>query len=104
MLLFLKDMVTQALELSKKPHIVVATPGRLADHIRSSDTFDMKKLRFLVRKQLLHTHIFIQTLILHCLLKQSVNVDININNLNLAFSLDPGRGGSFAGAGLHRLH
>ncbi|XP_030073184.1 putative ATP-dependent RNA helicase DDX49 isoform X1 [Microcaecilia unicolor] len=42
------DMVTQALELSRKPHIVVATPGRLADHIRSSDTFSIKKIKFLV--------------------------------------------------------
>ncbi|XP_026873213.1 probable ATP-dependent RNA helicase DDX49 isoform X1 [Electrophorus electricus] len=42
------DMVAQALELSKKPHIVVATPGRLADHIRSSDTFNMKRIRFLI--------------------------------------------------------
>ncbi|KAK3561451.1 hypothetical protein QTP86_002821 [Hemibagrus guttatus] len=41
-------MVTQGLELSRKPHVVVATPGRLADHIRSSDTFDMKRLRFLI--------------------------------------------------------
>uniref|UniRef100_A0A672L5Y8 Probable ATP-dependent RNA helicase DDX49 n=1 Tax=Sinocyclocheilus grahami TaxID=75366 RepID=A0A672L5Y8_SINGR len=32
------DMVTQGLESSKKPHVVVATLGRLADHIRSSDT------------------------------------------------------------------
>nr|XP_014352495.1 PREDICTED: probable ATP-dependent RNA helicase DDX49 [Latimeria chalumnae] len=42
------DMVAQALELSRKPHIVIATPGRLADHIRSSDTFSMKSIRFLV--------------------------------------------------------
>ncbi|XP_035268953.1 probable ATP-dependent RNA helicase DDX49 isoform X1 [Anguilla anguilla] len=42
------DMVTQALELSKKPHVVVATPGRLADHIRSSNTFSMKKIKFLI--------------------------------------------------------
>ncbi|KAM6962487.1 putative ATP-dependent RNA helicase DDX49 [Aplochiton taeniatus] len=42
------DMITQALELSKKPHVVVATPGRLADHIRSSNTFSMKKIRFLI--------------------------------------------------------
>ncbi|XP_053369362.1 probable ATP-dependent RNA helicase DDX49 [Clarias gariepinus] len=42
------DMVTQGLELSRKPHVVVATPGRLADHIRSSGTFDMKRLRFLI--------------------------------------------------------
>ncbi|XP_063770606.1 probable ATP-dependent RNA helicase DDX49 isoform X2 [Pseudophryne corroboree] len=42
------DMIAQALELSKKPHVVIATPGRLADHIRSSNTFSMKKIRFLV--------------------------------------------------------
>uniref|UniRef100_A0A8B9J5A0 Probable ATP-dependent RNA helicase DDX49 n=1 Tax=Astyanax mexicanus TaxID=7994 RepID=A0A8B9J5A0_ASTMX len=42
------DMVAQGLELSKKPHIVVATPGRLADHIRSSDTFNMKRIKFLI--------------------------------------------------------
>ncbi|XP_037067757.1 probable ATP-dependent RNA helicase DDX49 isoform X3 [Peromyscus leucopus] len=42
------DMVAQALELSRKPHVVIATPGRLADHLRSSNTFNMKKIRFLV--------------------------------------------------------
>ncbi len=44
----LTDMVGQALELSNQPHVVVATPGRLADHIRSSDTFSMSKIQFLV--------------------------------------------------------
>lgn len=44
----LTDMVSQALELSNQPHVVVATPGRLADHIRSSDTFSMSKIQFLV--------------------------------------------------------
>ncbi|CAB1420337.1 unnamed protein product [Pleuronectes platessa] len=42
------DMVAQALELSDKPHVVVATPGRLADHIRSSNTFSMSKIQFLI--------------------------------------------------------
>ncbi|XP_078064861.1 putative ATP-dependent RNA helicase DDX49 [Mustelus asterias] len=42
------DMVTQALELSRKPHVVIATPGRLADHIRSNNTFSLKKIKFLV--------------------------------------------------------
>ncbi|KAI6072388.1 putative ATP-dependent RNA helicase DDX49 [Aix galericulata] len=41
-------MVAQALELSRKPHVVIATPGRLADHLRSSNTFSLKKLKFLV--------------------------------------------------------
>nr|XP_034171328.1 probable ATP-dependent RNA helicase DDX49 [Osmia lignaria] len=42
------DMVIQGLELSKHPHIVVATPGRLADHLTSCDTFTLKKIKFLV--------------------------------------------------------
>ncbi|XP_066490851.1 probable ATP-dependent RNA helicase DDX49 [Tiliqua scincoides] len=42
------DMVTQALELSRKPHIVIATPGRLADHLRSSSTFSLQRIKFLV--------------------------------------------------------
>uniref|UniRef100_A0A8C6PPK4 RNA helicase n=1 Tax=Nothobranchius furzeri TaxID=105023 RepID=A0A8C6PPK4_NOTFU len=42
------DMVSQAVELSNQPHIVVATPGRLADHIRSSNTFNMAKIKFLI--------------------------------------------------------
>lgn len=28
--------------------MVIATPGRLADHLRSSNTFSIKKIRFLV--------------------------------------------------------
>ncbi|XP_055514449.1 probable ATP-dependent RNA helicase DDX49 [Leucoraja erinacea] len=42
------DMVKQALELARKPHVVIATPGRLADHLRSSATFSLKKIKFLV--------------------------------------------------------
>ncbi|KAM9761413.1 putative ATP-dependent RNA helicase DDX49 [Menidia menidia] len=42
------DMVSQAMELSNKPHVVVATPGRLADHIRSSNTFSMSRIQFLI--------------------------------------------------------
>ncbi|NWR39007.1 DDX49 helicase, partial [Tachuris rubrigastra] len=45
---FPPDMVAQALQLARKPHVVVATPGRLADHLRSSSTFSLRKLRFLV--------------------------------------------------------
>ncbi|KAK3927747.1 putative ATP-dependent RNA helicase DDX49 [Frankliniella fusca] len=45
------DMVVQGQELSRKPHIVVATPGRhvkLADHLESCDTFSLKKIKYLV--------------------------------------------------------
>lgn len=42
------DMMVQGLELSKRPHIVVATPGRLVDHLDSCDTFSLQKIKFLV--------------------------------------------------------
>ena len=42
------DMMKQALQLAKKPHVVIATPGRLADHLRSTDTVSLDKIRFLV--------------------------------------------------------
>lgn len=41
-------MMVQGLELSKHPHIVVATPGRLADHLDSCDTFSLQRIKFLV--------------------------------------------------------
>ncbi|KAF3162156.1 putative RNA helicase [Orbilia oligospora] len=39
------DMRTQAISLSQKPHVVIATPGRLADHIRSSGADTIAGLR-----------------------------------------------------------
>jgi ATP-dependent RNA helicase DDX49/DBP8 len=42
------DMIRQALQLDRKPHIIVATPGRLADHISSTRTLKLNRLRFLV--------------------------------------------------------
>ncbi|KAL3866580.1 hypothetical protein ACJMK2_043868 [Sinanodonta woodiana] len=42
------DMMQQGLNLSVKPHIVISTPGRLADHLDSCDTFSLSKIRFLV--------------------------------------------------------
>ncbi|KAI0462890.1 putative RNA helicase [Komagataella kurtzmanii] len=45
------DIVQQALELQRRPHFVVATPGRLADHILSSgeETIGgLRKIKFLV--------------------------------------------------------
>lgn len=42
------DMIEQGKQLSKNPHIVVATPGRLADHLESCKTFTLSKIKFLV--------------------------------------------------------
>ncbi|VEN57329.1 unnamed protein product [Callosobruchus maculatus] len=42
------DMVEQGIQLSKRPHIVIATPGRLADHLESCNTFSLSKIQFLV--------------------------------------------------------
>ncbi|TLD11828.1 ATP-dependent RNA helicase dbp8-like [Venturia nashicola] len=39
------DMRTQALDLAKRPHLVIATPGRLADHIETSGEDTIKGLR-----------------------------------------------------------
>lgn len=42
-------MRRQAELLVKKPHVVVATPGRLADLLRSnSDQISFKKIKFLI--------------------------------------------------------
>lgn len=43
------DMMAQALELTQKPHIVIATPGRLVDHIQSSaNAIFFKRIQYLV--------------------------------------------------------
>ncbi|KAH7350014.1 P-loop containing nucleoside triphosphate hydrolase protein [Plectosphaerella cucumerina] len=45
------DMRQQAIELGSRPHVVIATPGRLADHIRTSgdDTVcGLRRVRFVV--------------------------------------------------------
>jgi len=42
------DMVSQAIVLAKKPHVIVATPGRLVDHLENTKGFNMKQLKFLV--------------------------------------------------------
>ena len=42
------DMVPQAIALGKKPHIVVATPGRLLDHLENTKGFSLRHLKFLV--------------------------------------------------------
>ncbi|KAI3401267.1 hypothetical protein diail_11973 [Diaporthe ilicicola] len=45
------DMRAQAIALAERPHVVIATPGRLADHIRTSgeDTIcGLRRVKFLV--------------------------------------------------------
>ncbi|GBM83529.1 putative ATP-dependent RNA helicase DDX47 [Araneus ventricosus] len=42
------DMVTQSLALSKKPHIIIATPGRLVDHLENTKGFNLRALKFLI--------------------------------------------------------
>lgn len=42
------DMVSQAIALGKKPHIVVATPGRLLDHLEKTKGFSLRTLKYLV--------------------------------------------------------
>lgn len=42
------DMVSQAIALGKKPHVVVATPGRLLDHLENTKGFSLRGLKYLV--------------------------------------------------------
>ena len=43
------DMIAQAIELGNRPHIVVATPGRIVDHIKSNGSeFSLSRIKFLV--------------------------------------------------------
>lgn len=42
------DMVSQALQLARKPHIIIATPGRLVDHLENTKGFNLKAVRYLV--------------------------------------------------------
>ncbi|ENN76440.1 hypothetical protein HUJ04_009154 [Dendroctonus ponderosae] len=42
------DMVEQGRQLSKVPHVVVATPGHLVDHLEGCDTFTLSRIKFLV--------------------------------------------------------
>ncbi|KAG8690709.1 ribosomal RNA processing protein [Ceratobasidium sp. 423] len=42
------DMMSQSIALGKRPHIVVATPGRLNDHLENTKGFALRGLRYLV--------------------------------------------------------
>lgn len=41
-------MMTQALALARKPHVVIATPGRLVDHLENTRGFNLRSLRYLI--------------------------------------------------------
>ncbi|XP_055595904.1 ATP-dependent RNA helicase DDX47 [Uranotaenia lowii] len=42
------DMVSQALQLARKPHVIIATPGRLVDHLENTKGFNLKAVKYLV--------------------------------------------------------
>jgi ATP-dependent RNA helicase DDX47/RRP3 len=42
------DMATQTLALSKKPHVIVASPGRLVDHLTTTKGFHISGIKYLV--------------------------------------------------------
>ncbi|XP_028114188.1 DEAD-box ATP-dependent RNA helicase 10-like isoform X2 [Camellia sinensis] len=42
------DNVQQSIALGKRPHIVVATPGRLLDHLSNTKGFSLRTIKFLV--------------------------------------------------------
>ena len=43
------DIMAQKVALAKRPHIVVATPGRLDDHLEKTKGFNLRGIKFLVR-------------------------------------------------------
>lgn len=42
------DMMSQSIALAKKPHIIIATPGRLVDHLENTKGFSLRSIRYLV--------------------------------------------------------
>jgi len=42
------DMSSQAIALARSPHVVVATPGRLLDHLQNTKGFNLRQLKYLV--------------------------------------------------------
>jgi hypothetical protein len=66
------DMIAQAIELDNRPHLVVATPGRLVDHLRSSRSeWDLSRVKFLVRTRTPPMHIAVCSRIFRFSMKQT---------------------------------
>eukprot|EP00850_Spirogloea_muscicola_P002410 SM000009S23539 [mRNA] locus=s9:609063:612293:+ [translate_table: standard] len=42
------DMMAQAITLARRPHVVVATPGRLVDHLSNTKGFSLRNLKYLI--------------------------------------------------------
>ena len=42
------DMMSQSIALSKKPHVIICTPGRLVDHLENTKGFNLKQLKYLI--------------------------------------------------------
>lgn len=42
------SVMDQCVSLSKKPHIIIATPGRLVDHLENMRSFNLRSLKYLV--------------------------------------------------------
>lgn len=42
------DQISQAIAIGKRPHIIVATPGRLLDHLENTKGFSLRSLKYLV--------------------------------------------------------
>jgi ATP-dependent RNA helicase DDX49/DBP8 len=59
------DMIAQAIELDNRPHVVVATPGRLVDHLRNSRAeWDLSRVKFLVCAIVSSEHVVVYSQIL----------------------------------------
>lgn len=42
------DRTSQAIALARNPHILIATPGRLLDHLKDTKGFNLRQVRYLV--------------------------------------------------------
>jgi ATP-dependent RNA helicase DDX47/RRP3 len=42
------EFQSQSIQLAKGPHIIVATPGRLIEHLEKTKGFNLKSLKYLV--------------------------------------------------------
>ena len=54
------DFVNEIISLASRPHIIIATPGRLADHIRRNTSIHLNHIQFLVFDEVvIYEHVYI---------------------------------------------